>query len=52
MVTWEALGESAWNDPKSQRGAAAKRWPHGDGLLVAELFFTDYPPSIKTCHYD
>ena len=20
-------------------------WPHGDGLLVAGLFFTDYPPS-------
>ena len=21
------------------------RWPHGDSLLVAGLFFTDYPPS-------
>ena len=20
-------------------------WPHGDGLVVAGLFFTDYPPS-------
>ena len=26
-------------------GSCSFSWPHGDGLLMAGLFFTDYPPS-------
>ena len=31
--------------PLSVRLASSFLGPHGDGLLVAGLFFTDYPPS-------
>ena len=28
-------------------GISFHTWPHGDGLLVVGLFFTDYPPSLE-----